>query len=102
MSAVSWNVRGSHSALSITQPPMSRARVEGTFTKSEGLLLFDGVDQHDASAAEVAQLIECRDGRADRRIGIRRFADREPRLFFSLGVDRISQRSRHQLELTDQ
>src|SRR5580704_19238011 len=69
---------------------------------SSQALLFDGVDEHDTATAEVTQLPESRNGRADRRVGVRRLADRKPGLPFGLSVDRISERPRHELELADE
>jgi len=52
-------------------PPADAARV-GLTALHYGALLLDGVDEHDSTTAEIAQLVERRDRGADRRIGIRR------------------------------
>src|SRR5580698_3363838 len=88
ISAASWNVSGTHSALSSIHDPISRAR-EGWVVNA---LLFGGVDENDTVAAEGPQFVERIDRRAERRVGLRELGDGKSRLLLCLRVDRIAQR----------
>src|ERR1700683_1881270 len=95
ISAASWNVSGTQSSFSSIHDPISRMR-EGWVVNA---LLFGGVDEDDAIAAERPQLVERIDGRAERCVRLREFSDREAGLFLGLRVDRVAQRLREERDI---